>query len=57
MILYIKSYGGDAFKILQMDGRVEVAVGRVTVPGTEVQVKLGLEGEAGWFLGHGAGSG
>ena len=57
MILYIKSYGGDAFKILQMDGRVEVAVGRVTVPGTEVQVKLGLKGEAGWFLGHGAGSG
>lgn len=56
LVLYTKNCDGDVFKILQKHGTVEVAVGRVSVPGKEVQVELGLEGEVGFCLGHGAGS-
>lgn len=57
MVLDIKSCDGDVFKILQRNGRVEVVVGIVRMPGKKMWVLLGPAGKVGFCLGCGTGSG
>lgn len=57
MVLDINSRDGDVFQILQRNGRVEVVVGIVRMPGKEMWVHLGPEGKVGFCLGCRTGSG